>query len=40
VERAIGRRPDPPVGFEDLLARPERMVRIGLDASELDRLIR
>jgi threonine synthase len=40
VERALGRRPVPPPGFEDLLARPERMVRIGLDASELDRLIR
>jgi threonine synthase len=40
VEQSIGRRPEPPPGFEDLSSRPERVVRIGVDPSELDELIR
>jgi threonine synthase len=39
VQRSIGRVPEPPPGFEDLLNRPERMARIGVDPSQLDRLI-
>jgi threonine synthase len=40
VEQAVGRRPDLPAGFDDLMSRPERLARIGVDASELDVLIR
>ena len=39
VQHSIGRVPEPPPGFEDLLDRPERVARIGVDASQLDRLI-
>jgi threonine synthase len=39
VQRSIGRVPEPPPGFEDLLKRPERLARIGVDPSHLDRLI-
>jgi threonine synthase len=40
VTRAVGRRPQPPDGFADLLDRPERTIEIEADASELDRLLR
>ncbi|MGH8915357.1 MAG: threonine synthase [Acidimicrobiia bacterium] len=39
VEQAVGRRPDPPLGFEVLADKPERSIRIADDPSELDRLI-
>jgi threonine synthase len=40
VERAVGRRPNPPLGFEDLSQKAERLTIIEHDASELDRLLR
>jgi len=40
VERAVGRRPQPPPGFEDLSQKPERVTVIEPDPSELDRLLR
>jgi threonine synthase len=40
VEKATGARPEPPPGFEDLFTRPERLTRIGADASELESLLR
>jgi threonine synthase len=40
VEKAVGRRPALPPGFDDLLTRPERMVQIDAEASELDALVR
>jgi threonine synthase len=40
VERAVGRRPNPPPGFEDLSQKPERLMVIEPDPSELDRLLR
>jgi threonine synthase len=40
VERAVGRRPNPPLGFEDLSQKPERLMVIEPDPSELDRLLR
>lgn len=40
VERAVGRAPQPPPGFEDLSGREERRTLIDPDASELDRLLR
>lgn len=40
VEEAIGTRPAPPPGFENLDTRPERVVRIDPKASELEALIR
>jgi threonine synthase len=40
VERAVGRRPKPPPGFEDLAGKPERLTVIDPDPSELDRLLR
>jgi len=40
VERAVGRRPNPPPGFEDLSEKPERVLTIEPDPSELDRLLR
>ena len=40
VERAVGRRPDPPPGFEDLSQKPERLMVIEPAPSELDRLLR
>jgi threonine synthase len=39
VERAIGRRPDPPPGFEGLATAPEHFEVIGAEASQLDRLL-
>lgn len=39
VQLSIDRVPEPPPGFEDLLDRPERVARIGVDPSQLDRLI-
>jgi threonine synthase len=40
VERAVGRRPNPPPGFEDLSQKAERLMIIEPDPSELDRLLR
>jgi threonine synthase len=40
VERAVGRHPKPPLGFEDLSQKPERSMVIEPDPSELDRLLR
>ena len=40
VERAVGRRPKPPLGFEDPSQKPERLMVIEPDPSELDRLLR
>jgi threonine synthase len=40
VERAVGRRPNPPPGFEDLSQKPERLMVIEPDPSELDQLLR
>ena len=40
VERSVGRRPEPPAGFEDISARPERSILIDADPSDLDRLLR
>ncbi|MFQ5523534.1 MAG: threonine synthase [Acidimicrobiia bacterium] len=40
VERAIGVRPELPVGLEDLYNRPERFLTIPVEASALDSLIR
>ncbi|MGH8872535.1 MAG: threonine synthase [Acidimicrobiia bacterium] len=40
VEQSVGRRPELPTGFEDLLRRPERSVLIDADPSDLDRLLR
>ncbi len=40
VRQSVGRTPQPPPGFEDLVDRPERSTTIAADPSELDRLIR
>ena len=40
VEKAVGRPPAIPPGFEDLSTRPERVTVIDPDPSELDRFIR
>jgi threonine synthase len=40
VQRAVGRAPETPEGFEELTDRPERVVVIDPDPSELDRLLR
>ena len=40
VERAVGSPPKPPKGFEDLSRKPERLMVIDADPSELDRLLR
>jgi threonine synthase len=40
VEQSVGRRPEPPPGFDDLSSKPERTSRIGVDPSDLDRLLR
>jgi threonine synthase len=40
VERAVGRRPKAPLGFEDLSQKSERSTVIEPDPSELDRLLR
>ncbi len=40
VERAVGQRPNPPPGFEDLSQKPERLMIIEPDHSELDPLLR
>ena len=40
VERAVGRRPKPPKGFENPSKKPERLTVIETDPSELDRLLR
>ena len=40
VERAVGQRPNPPPGFEDLSQKPERLMIIEPDPSELDPLLR
>jgi threonine synthase len=40
VERAVGRRPNPPPGFEDLSQKAERLMIIEPDPSELDLLLR
>jgi threonine synthase len=40
VARAVGRVPETPPGFEDLSGRPERIITIDADPSELDGLLR
>ncbi len=40
VERATGAKPAPPPGFEDLYERPEKVVRIDPETSDLEALIR
>jgi threonine synthase len=40
VQRAVGRAPETPPGFEDLSAKPERVVTIDPSRSELDPLLR
>jgi threonine synthase len=40
VEQSVGRRPEPPPGFDDLSRRRERSVLIDVDVSDLDRLLR
>lgn len=40
VEQSVGRRPEPPPGFDQLMEREERSVLIDADASDLDRLLR
>jgi threonine synthase len=40
VQRAVGRAPETPPGFEDLSAKPERLAVIEADPSELDNLLR
>jgi threonine synthase len=40
VERAVGRRPKPPRGFDDPSKKPERVTVIDADPSELDKLLR
>ena len=40
VKRAVGKRPKAPPGFEDLSKKPERLMVIDPDPSELDRLLR
>ena len=40
VERAVGRRPEPPPGFEGIETRRERFDVVDADPSDLDRLLR
>ena len=40
VQQSVGRRPEPPPGFEDMSSRQERVVRIAVDPEQLDALIR
>jgi threonine synthase len=40
VEQSVGRRLQTPKGFEDMAARPERIITIDPDPSELDGLLR
>jgi threonine synthase len=40
VQRAVGRAPHAPPGFEDLDDKPERVTVIDADPSELDKLLR
>jgi threonine synthase len=40
VEQSVGRRPEPPPGFDDLSSKPERTSLIEVDPSDLDRLLR
>lgn len=39
VEEAIGSRPEPPPGFEEIYRKPERFELISADPEELDRLL-